>query len=96
MDFWKFHETLMNQNDEEMAIRAIRSGLNVNENFWEDFISMIGNSDAVAVLLDIPKEKITGWASRIRQLLEKIQNMDSSSDKTKHKMINTGDIRIGK
>lgn len=95
MDFWKFHETLMNQN-EEMAIRAIRSGLNVNENFWEDFISMIGNSDAVAVLLDIPKEKITGWASRIRQLLEKIQNMDSSSDKTKHKMINTGDIRIGK
>ena len=38
MDFWKFHETLMNQNDEEMAIRAIRSGLNVNENFWEDFI----------------------------------------------------------
>ena len=52
MDFWKFHETLMNQNDEEMAIRAIRSGLNVNENFWEDFISMIGNSDAVAVLLD--------------------------------------------
>ena len=57
---------------------------------------MIGNSDAVAVLLDIPKEKITGWASRIRQLLEKIQNMDSSSDKTKHKMINTGDIRIGK
>lgn len=96
MDFWKLHEALYDQNNEEIAIRAIRNGLNIDENFWENFISMIGNADSVSVLLDIPKEKITGWASKIRQLIEKVQNMDSSSDKNKNKMINTGDIKIGK
>lgn len=95
MDFWKLNEALENQN-EDMAIRAIRSGLNIDEGFWEDFITVTGNADALAVLLDIPREKITGWASKIRQLVEKVNNMDSSSDKTKKKMLNTGDLKIGK
>lgn len=96
MNLWTLNEFLQNQNDEEMAIRAIRNGLNISENFWEDFITATGNADAMAVLLDIPREKITGWGSKIRQLVEKVHNMDGESgDKTKKKMINTGDLKIG-
>ena len=96
MNFWKLNEALGNYGDEEDAIQAIRSGLNVDEGFWEDFITVMGNSDALSALLQIPKEKITGWASRIRELVEKVNSMDSESNhKIKKKMLNTGRLNIG-
>lgn len=95
MNFWKLNESLADKD--EQAMQAIRSGINLSKdnNFWEDFITVTGNAEALSALLNVPKERITGWASKIRDLVSKVEEMDDhTTKKPKHKIINTGNLNI--
>jgi hypothetical protein len=98
MNFWKLNESLNGgEKDDDQAMQAIRTGQNVSKdsNFWEDFITVTGNADAMSALLGIPKERITGWASKIRSLVAKVEEMDDhTTKKPKHQIINTGKLNI--
>lgn len=67
------HDPLDDSNSQ--AMEAIRSGMNLRKedcgDFWDDFITVCGNADALSKLLDVPKETITGWPGKIRELKEK-------------------------
>jgi hypothetical protein len=95
LNFRQFTEALTSLNDEEKSIQAIKAGLNISEDFWENFISVSGNSDALAMLLQVPREVVTSWAGRIRKLIEKVKNQDDNSD-AKKKILKTGHLNIGK
>jgi hypothetical protein len=92
---------LNTSGDDGKSIEIIRKGLFFNKkdyNFWEDFVSLCGNADAMSELLDVPREKITGWAGRIRKLIDETKNSSQEQDdlSKKSKMISTGVIDTNK
>lgn len=72
---------LLTSGEESVALRAIRNGMNLRKedcgSFWDDFIQVCGDSDAMAELLEVPKEKITGWPSKIKEVLGQVEEKDN-------------------
>lgn len=90
----KLIENLQNAKAEEdsRAIEAIRNGISLSEDFWDKFISICGNSEVMSALLDVPKEKISGWGGRIRDMVEKVRSSDENpTDDKRKEVIPTGD-----
>jgi len=81
--------------EDSLSLDAIKIGMNLDENFWKNFILLLNNPDALAKLLDVPSHKITTWYSKINKYLNKY--MDSvdfdNEDKAKKKkrLIKTAD-----
>lgn len=71
---------LMDSGNETQAMAAIRNGLQRGETFWDDFITVCGNAEALSELLDVPKEKVTGWASKIKETISKVKRADDHDD----------------
>ena len=85
-------------HQDSKAMRAIRIGLNINEEFWDEFIQVCNNSSDLADLLDVSTTAISSWASRIHQAVDKVKAADAKGDgeeKPKHKIIDTGDEFAG-
>lgn len=87
---------LQDSEDESLAMAAIRNGMNLRKddcgNFWDDFMSICGDANAMSELLDVPHEKVTGWSGKIRDMLDKVKDSDDQTDggKNKSEMIPTG------
>jgi len=81
---------LLTSGEESQAMEAIRNGLNLRKpdcgDFWEDFITVSGNADAMSELLEVPREKVTNWASKITELVDKVKE-DEDQDGNKKKGI---------
>jgi hypothetical protein len=76
----------ISKNDiSDKAISVVKTGLQVDENFWENFLRVMNNSSGLSELLDVPSEKITKWHSRIKDALKKIN--DESDDVGKNKKL---------
>lgn len=77
---------------EDKCIAAIRLGLNINPNFWEDFLRMCNNPEMLSVLLDIPRERMSKWPQIIRSHLELTKKLDGDTDamSRKAKLLTTG------
>lgn len=71
------------------SILAIRAGLNVNPQFWEEFMQVCNQSSALAELLGVRQEVIGGWSAKIRTGLKQVEQMDRGIS-TKAAMITTG------
>jgi hypothetical protein len=88
--------SLMTSGDDSQSMEAIRNGLHIRKegcpDFWEDFITVCGNADAMSELLEVSREKVTGWAAKIRELVERVEKGDEEqkSVSKKSKMIATG------
>lgn len=92
---------LMTSGSEDIAKRAIRSGMQLRSkkdgDFWEDFIKVCGDSDSVAELLGVPKEKVSGWASHIREMIKEVTATDDHQESGKKyaKLLRTDQIDPG-
>ena len=77
--------------NDDKAMSAIRTGIGVRDDFWDDFLQVINNSEGLAELLDIPVTKISGWHEKVKQVLDKVQKADSMPDpKDNGKLLKTG------
>jgi hypothetical protein len=73
------------------AISAIRTGMGVNETFWEDFIQVLNNSEGLSALLDIDIEEIATWRKKIEDVLSVVKEDDGEQDIGKNKkLVRTG------
>lgn len=81
---------LLDSGEESPAMRAIRNGQNIGDSFWDDFLTLINDSDALSELLEIPKEKITGWATRIKEMQEKVGKHDDQNGDSPSELVPTG------
>jgi hypothetical protein len=73
------------------SVEAVRSGMNIRSDFWDDFIQLTGNAAALSVLLDVPKDKIAGWSQKIMDVLATIQQADNADPDGRAKTLPTGD-----
>jgi hypothetical protein len=76
---------------DDKAMSAIRTGIGIREDFWDDFLQVINNSDGLSQLLDIPTTKIAGWHDKVQHALKKVQQADATPDpKDNGKLLKTG------
>ena len=88
---WENMEAKSQEPLDSKASSAIRTGIGVREDFWDDFLSVINNSSGLSELLDVPVTKISSWHHRVREELDKVKKADEMPDtNTKKKMIHTG------
>ena len=83
--FLKAIELIENQD----AQVAIQKGIDIRHpgspDFWDDFIRLCSNPDALASLLDVSRDKIVSWPQKIKSLRDKVPQ-----DRDYNKLINTG------
>lgn len=100
ISFQKLWENIEKGDDiGTQADAAIRTGIGVREDFWDDFLLVINNSSGLSELLDVPVTKIAKWHERVKTALNRVQEADLTPDssKAKKKMIHTGlPTEIGK
>jgi hypothetical protein len=75
------------------AMKAIRSGMAIGESFWDQFIQVCNNTEALAELLGVRSEQVSGWASTIKHNLERVHKADThgeGEEEVKTKVVDTG------
>lgn len=78
-------------HQDDKGMEAIRNGINVRDEFWDDFLLVINNAGALSELLEVPVTKIGAWHSRVKAALDKVKQADAVPDpKDKGKMLKTG------
>lgn len=95
MNFQKLWENIQanklnKSHAESKASSAIRTGIGIREDFWDDFLSVINNSEGLSELLDIPVTKISSWHSRIQEELDKVKHSDLNDTAGKDTLLKTG------
>lgn len=88
---------LMDSGEDEKAISVIKAGLDLHperaKTFWQEFIILCQNTEGMAELLGVSKDKARGFSSRIRYFLEQLEKRkhESPGFKEKKQLIPTGD-----
>lgn len=82
---WENMEKTPSEEDKisEKAFSALKSGANIDENFWENFIRLLNNTSGVSELLDVSPEKISKWNSQIRIGLKQLEKETEDLGKNK-------------
>jgi len=83
-------DTLL-ENIDLKAIVAIRAGLNISPEFWDNFIKICNQSQSLSELLGVRREVIARWPNQIRDNLANVEKLDSADAVTKKAtLITTG------
>lgn len=71
--------------------KIIEFGNNISNSFWQDFLSLLNNSDGLSDLLDVPKNKIATWRKKVTEALKECEdNKKECLINKKNKIIKTG------
>lgn len=88
---WERVRSIKEHND-DAAITAIFTGINVADNFWDNFILVCNNKEGMSALLKVDSEKIASWPLIIQKYLEKSKAHKNPETKEKTQMLDTGDV----
>jgi hypothetical protein len=77
--------------DDERAMEVVRKGMNLQRgnDFWEDFLRLCGDSEGMAALLGVARDRVTGLSGRVERLKEMVGDPDKKRSK-RDRMIKTG------
>jgi hypothetical protein len=89
---------LMDSGEESKGLSVIRSGKSMrgedaDDSFWEDFMSLCGDTEGMAELLGVRPEQVNSWPSKIREALQSIERHDQQGEnkpEEKQQMLPTG------
>ena len=88
---------LMDSGDDSQAVQLVRAGEQLRKegenSFWDDFLSLLSNSQGFADLLKVSSDSVVSWGERIRDAREKLGKEDgtSSSEDEEKEVMPTGD-----
>ncbi len=84
-------DCLVLEDVDPKAAVAIRAGVNQRADFWDDFIKICNQSQALSELLGVRKEVIARWPTAVREVLAQVEKQDSLEASTKKaSLITTG------
>lgn len=84
-------ESSKSSPDEEFdskAIATIKTGLNIDEDFWENF-KRVCNSPGLSELLGVSRTNISNWYGKIDKYLTHVKDNELSNS-NRNNMIKTG------
>lgn len=77
------------ENDDSKAVLAIKHGQNIRDDFWDDFIRLTNNPEALSELLGVSSQDIALWPIKIKEQLDKLEN---DVEDVKTKVLDTGKL----
>lgn len=83
MEHMEVYREGQGETTDRKAAEAIRAGINLREDFWDDFLLLLNNSSALAELLKVPTTRISSWRSRVQRYLDQVQAEDEVPDPKK-------------
>ena len=94
MTLWEnMHDTPDAEHIDTASMKAIRTGMNISDDFWDNFMQVCNNSEALGELLGVRPDQVAGWGGRIKHNLHRVQQADTAGDgddKPKTKVMDTG------
>jgi hypothetical protein len=81
----KFKDYIKDKKDHNIIL----TGLNVDENFWNNFLLVLNNSSGLSDLLSVSKSKILTWNKKVKDAMKDHENRDQKALRNK-KVIRTG------
>jgi hypothetical protein len=98
-NFGNLFESMKNRDshkefEDSQALEAIQNGMNISETFWDDFLAVMNNSEALSSLLGIPSFKINKWRGRVSKYLTKYYEQEDVTEydiKKKREFVDTED-----
>lgn len=90
LTFREFRES-EDDRDDERALEVVRKGVNLQRgnDFWEDFLRLCGDSEGMAALLGVARDRVTGLSGRVERLRGMIGESERKRGK-RDRMIKTG------
>lgn len=89
INFKEFYES-KNSQEESKSLSVVRIGNNIIKkdcgNFWDIFSNLCSNTESMAELLEVPKEKVSSWTGKINNLRNDL-NSDNQNSKIKNTII---------
>ena len=79
-------------NMDTKSMQAIRTGINIREDFWDDFLLVINNSSALSGLLDVPVSTISGWHSKVKHALEQVKQAEAAAEVDTARMVHRATV----
>ena len=79
--------TATGDDDNGKALEAIRNGLNLLPDFWDDFLKVVNNSDGLASLLGVDAGQVTQWGEKVSNALKKIKDTDANQPEDERKSV---------
>jgi hypothetical protein len=78
--------------DDERAMEVVRKGMNLQRgnDFWEDFLRLCGDSEGMAALLGVARDRVTGLSGRVERLKGMVGDPEKKRGK-RDRMIKTGE-----
>lgn len=76
MEHMDVYREEVSDTSERKASEAIRTGLGIRKEFWEDFLLLLNNSAALSQLLKVPQTKVSSWRVRVQRYLNQIEAED--------------------
>ena len=89
LEAWENISSIKEQEN-DAAIDVIFTGLNVADDFWDNFILVCNNKDGLAALLGVSPDKVVSWPPIIQEHLNKAKAKDDPEAKEKTHIIDTG------
>lgn len=89
LEAWENIRSIKEQEN-DAAIDVIFTGLNVADDFWDNFILVCNNKDGLAALLNVSPEKVISWPPAIQEALDKARAKGDPEAKEKTHIIDTG------
>jgi hypothetical protein len=88
-------QALFDSGEDTKAMQVARQGLGLRKEgesgFWDDFISLCNNSEALAQLLNVSEREVRNWPQYIKEAIEKVdkRNQQGLGDKINKEIIPT-------
>jgi len=91
---------LIGDKDDNLAVEAIKKGLDLRSNtkegqtFWDDFMRVTGNAEALGHLLGVDPTQVAKWRGKVNKYYRQVMADRKSEDLNKNKrnkMVSTGD-----
>jgi hypothetical protein len=89
LETWEKLNSIKEHNT-DAAIGAIFTGLNVADDFWDNFILVCNNKEGLSALLKINPDKVALWPLSIKQNLEKAKSEKNPESKETTRIMDTG------
>jgi hypothetical protein len=80
-------DTLKDSGEEGPGMRVVRTGLNLEGNFWDSFKSICNDAEGLSDLLDVPSHTIASWTHKIDELVQKVKQSDGDNGEDKNKLV---------
>lgn len=80
MEHMEVYREGQEETTDRKATEAIRAGINIREDFWDDFLLLLNSSSALSELLKISPTKVSAWRGRVQKYLERVHDEDDVPD----------------